>query len=141
MSFICDYSGKPRCDGCNGALYECDPGKNTDCTKTGCMFVGAEDCRYTRNKQFAVDGARPICARVLYRKERSENAGRGPDLRPLLKGIERHTSKLRDDVGELKWHVLALASKRGPHYLWWAQFITWGLLVGIFACLCILTCR
>lgn len=38
----------------DGFLFECDPEKNTECSKTNCHINGGE-CRHTRKGIYAVD--------------------------------------------------------------------------------------
>lgn len=56
---ICAYSKKPLCPKCKGAVYECDPFKNTPCRKTFCG-----ECGYTTQIEYAKN-VRPLCPRNL----------------------------------------------------------------------------
>jgi len=43
----------------NKELYKCDPNKNTQCSKSGCMYnknSKHRDCKLTTNKEFSTDG-------------------------------------------------------------------------------------
>lgn len=56
---ICAYSKQPICLQCKGAVYECDPSKNTSCKKTFCGV-----CAYTTHIEYAKN-TQPLCCRNL----------------------------------------------------------------------------
>ena len=54
---ICTYSNQPLCPQCKGAVYQCDPSKNTQCEKSFC-----EECGYTTHIEYAKN-FQPLCPR------------------------------------------------------------------------------
>lgn len=56
---ICAYSKQPLCPQCKGAVYECEPSKNTLCKKTFCS-----ECGYTAHIEYA-KSTQPVCPRNL----------------------------------------------------------------------------
>lgn len=60
---ICAYSKQPICSQCKGAVYECDPIKNTPCKKTFCG-----ECIYTSQIEYAKN-SQPLCPRKLIAEE------------------------------------------------------------------------
>ena len=54
---ICTYSNQPLCPQCKGAVYQCDPSKNTQCEKSFC-----EECGYTTHIEYAKN-FQPLCTR------------------------------------------------------------------------------
>lgn len=67
---ICEYSKQPLCPNCKGAVYECDPTKNTPCKKNSCG-----DCIYTSQAEYAKN-AQPLCRRKLIEKIKAGAAKR-----------------------------------------------------------------
>lgn len=79
MHRICAYSQRPLCEGCCGPVYDCDPTKNTKCSKSGCG-----ECAHTFNPDFAKEPQIPYCTKIKMAEDpramnRNNSAKRFPE--------------------------------------------------------------